>query len=90
MKIVERSQERQVHSLYETQPAQGERSSATLGTLPPTRIPTFLSRRRHEVGVPCTPTSSGRYTSLFFHIPHNTAAWLRATLRRAMRGVNPS
>src|SRR5262245_12646210 len=26
----------------------------------------------------------------FFHMPHITAAWLRATLRRALRGVSPS
>src|SRR5687768_10655315 len=36
-----------------------------------------------------TPTLSGWYAVPFFHRPHNVAAKLRATLRRASRALRP-
>src|SRR5262249_9719570 len=37
-----------------------------------------------------TPTHSGRYALPFFHIPHSTAARLRAVFRSASRGLLPA
>jgi hypothetical protein len=43
----------------------------------------------HYAGATAFPTHSGRYTLPLFHIPHRTAARLRATFRPARRGDSP-
>ncbi len=90
MKIFERSQtSRRVHSCPGTRtrgPVQRHPGdSATLiFTRCHTPLGSAITGRRAD-----SATSSGRYASPLFHMPHITVARLRATLRRALRRESP-